>query len=66
VDENTRLPLQPSDLRGGFDLANAVRNGILYIRDTEDSFEWQKHFFVLTESKMFYSELQRQEDDQVR
>jgi phosphatidylinositol phospholipase C gamma-1 len=65
VDENTRLPLQSSDLRGGFDIANAVRNGVLYIREGADPLDWQPHFFVLTESKMFYSEMQRQEEDQV-
>ena len=50
--------------RGGFDIANAVRNGVLFIRDGDDLFDWQPHFFVLTESKMFYSEM-KQEEDQV-
>ena len=63
VDENTRLPLQSGELRGGFDIANAVRHGVLYIREAED--QWQPHFFVLTESKMFYSEMHNQEEDQV-
>ena len=38
-----------------FDIASSVKNGILYVRDNE-YFEWKPHFFVLTESKMFYSE----------
>lgn len=32
-----------------------MKNGILYVRDNE-LFEWRPHFFVLTESKMYYSE----------
>ena len=52
VDENTRLPLQPSDLRGGFDIANAVRNGILFIREGEDQLDWQPHFFVLVKMRI--------------
>ena len=65
VDENTRLPLQSSDLRGGFDIANSIRNGVLYIREGENLFDWQPHFFVLTECKMFYSEMHQDEEDQV-
>merc|ERR1719232_77384 len=38
-----------------FDVSSSVKNGILYVRDNE-YFEWKPHFFVLTESKMFYSE----------
>ena len=38
-----------------FDIANSVKNGLLYVKDNE-YFEWKPHFFVLTETKMFYSE----------
>ena len=40
--------------RQDFDIASSVKNGVLYLKDNE--FEWKPHFFVLTESKMFYSE----------
>ena len=45
-----------------FDIASSVKNGILYVRDNE-YFEWKPHFFVLTESKMFYSEACRDEQE---
>ena len=50
------------------DIASSVKNGILYVKDNE-YFEWKPHFFVLTETKMFYTEAcqdenEDQEDDE--
>ena len=51
-----------SGAKQDFDIASSVKNGILYVRDNE-YFEWKPHFFVLTESKMFYSEACRDEQE---
>lgn len=37
------------------DLRNTVKNGILYLEDPIDK-EWNKHFFVLTQNKLFYTD----------
>lgn len=37
------------------DLRNSVKNGIMYIEDPVDK-EWNPHFFVLTNSKLFYTD----------
>jgi phosphatidylinositol phospholipase C gamma-1 len=47
--------------RQEFDIASSVKNGILYVQDN-DLFDWKPHFFVLTENKMFYSEVRAQDD----
>ena len=67
VDENVaRLPIAssisvPGDLQaGGGDIASSVKNGILYVH--EDG-EWVPHFFVLTQTNMYYSEV-RQNNEQ--
>lgn len=36
------------------DLRNSVKNGIMYLEDRVDK-EWNPHFFVLTHSKLFYT-----------
>ena len=69
VDENVaRLPIAssisvPGDLQaGGGDIASSVKNGILYVH--EDG-EWVPHFFVLTQTNMYYSEVkQNNEQDE--
>ena len=37
------------------DLSNSVKNGILYMEDPVDH-EWLPHFFVLTQTKLLYTE----------
>lgn len=37
------------------DLRSSVKNGILYLQDPVDK-EWNPHFFVLTNSKLFYTD----------
>lgn len=37
------------------DLRSSVRNGIMYLEDPVDK-EWNPHFFVLSQSKLFYTE----------
>ena len=44
------------------DIASSVKNGILYVKDNE-YFEWKPHFFVLTETKMFYTEACQNENE---
>lgn len=39
------------------DLSNSVKNGILFLEDHLDK-EWKRHFFVLTQNKMYYTEEQ--------
>lgn len=46
---------------GNFDIANSVKNGILNVQEG-DSGEWKPHFFVLTETKMFFSEVSSRPD----
>lgn len=36
------------------DLRNTVKNGIMYLEDPVDK-EWNPHFFVLTQNKLFYT-----------
>ncbi|XP_072013746.1 1-phosphatidylinositol 4,5-bisphosphate phosphodiesterase gamma-1-like isoform X2 [Amphiura filiformis] len=47
------------------DLRNTIKNGIMMLEDPADG-EWTPHYFVLTESKLYYSEeaqVQRNDDD---
>jgi hypothetical protein len=37
------------------DLRNTMKNGILYLEDPVDK-EWNPHFFVLTQHKLFYTD----------
>ncbi|XP_018333855.1 1-phosphatidylinositol 4,5-bisphosphate phosphodiesterase gamma-1 [Agrilus planipennis] len=37
------------------DLRNSIKNGIMYIEDPIDK-EWNPHFFVLTQNKLFYTD----------
>ena len=37
------------------DLSNSVKNGIMYLEDPVDN-EWLPHYFVLTQSKLLYTE----------
>ena len=39
------------------DLSNSEKNGILYMEDPIEK-EWVPHFFVLNQTKMFYTEVQ--------
>lgn len=43
------------------DLSNTIKNGILYLEDTESQ-TWNPHFFVLTQSKLLYTEMTSQPD----
>lgn len=40
------------------DLRNTVKNGIMYLKDDN---EWNPHFFVLTQNKLFYTDSYRTE-----
>ncbi|KAK6627331.1 hypothetical protein RUM44_009808 [Polyplax serrata] len=53
VDENSLL-IRSDDGRE-MDLRNTVKNGILYLEDPVDN-EWNPHFFVLTQNKLFYTD----------
>ncbi|XP_066996227.2 1-phosphatidylinositol 4,5-bisphosphate phosphodiesterase gamma-1 [Anabrus simplex] len=37
------------------ELRNSVKNGIMFIEDPVDK-QWNKHFFVLTQNKLFYTD----------
>lgn len=37
------------------DLRTTVKNGVLYLEDSVDK-EWNPHFFVLTQNKLFYTD----------
>ncbi|GBO38740.1 1-phosphatidylinositol 4,5-bisphosphate phosphodiesterase gamma-1, partial [Araneus ventricosus] len=45
------------------DISNAVKNGILYLEDPVDHEKWRPHFFMLTQNKMYYTEVQSDEDE---
>ena len=47
-----------ADPTAGGDIANSVKNGTLYIAD--DNCEWQKHFFCLTETTIYWSEIKEE------
>lgn len=36
------------------DLRNTVKNGVLYLQDTNEK-KWNPHFFVLTRNKLYYT-----------
>lgn len=38
------------------DLSNSLKNGILFMEDPVDKDVWNPHFFVLTPSKLTYTE----------
>lgn len=40
------------------DLRNSVKNGIMYLEDPVNK-EWNSHFFVLTQNKLFYTDSYR-------
>ncbi|XP_071504089.1 1-phosphatidylinositol 4,5-bisphosphate phosphodiesterase gamma-1-like [Diadema antillarum] len=45
----------PAEDISDLDLRNSVRNGILLLEDPQDQ-EWAPHFFVLTDTKLYYTE----------
>ncbi|XP_058462061.1 1-phosphatidylinositol 4,5-bisphosphate phosphodiesterase gamma-1 [Malaya genurostris] len=47
------------------DIRNTVKNGILFLEDPVDKV-WNPHFFVLTQHKLFYTDSQRTEREDVR
>lgn len=54
VDESSFL-VRNDESRQEMDLRNTVKNGILYLEDPIDR-EWNPHFFVLTQQKLFYTD----------
>lgn len=44
------------------DLSNSEKNGILYLEDKLER-EWVPHFFVLSDAKMFYTEVHPEENE---
>ena len=69
VDENvTRIPIASSisvqgdgGHGGGGDIASSVKNGTLYVHEDGD---WVPHFFVLTQTNMYYSEVRSNSTEQ--
>lgn len=47
------------------DLRNSVKNGIMYLEDPTDK-EWNPHFFVLTQNKLFYTDSYKSEQESER
>ena len=54
VDEDSFV-IKNDDNKQEMDLRNSIKNGILYLEDPVDK-EWNPHFFVLTQQKLFYTE----------
>jgi len=54
VDESSFL-VRNDESRQEMDLRSTVKNGVLYLEDTVDR-EWNPHFFVLTQQKLFYTD----------
>lgn len=57
-DENSFM-IKTDDVKE-MDLRNTVKNGIMYLEDPVDK-EWNPHFFVLTQHKLFYTDSYRTE-----
>ncbi|KAK1117063.1 hypothetical protein K0M31_016989 [Melipona bicolor] len=53
--EETSFLVRNDESRQEMDLRNTVKNGILYLEDPVDR-EWNPHFFVLTQQKLFYTD----------
>ncbi|XP_033208477.1 1-phosphatidylinositol 4,5-bisphosphate phosphodiesterase gamma-1 isoform X2 [Belonocnema kinseyi] len=53
VDEDSFI-IRNDDSKQEMDLRNSIKNGILYLEDPVDR-EWNPHFFVLTQQKLFYT-----------
>ncbi|XP_015591333.1 1-phosphatidylinositol 4,5-bisphosphate phosphodiesterase gamma-1 isoform X2 [Cephus cinctus] len=54
VDENSFV-VWSDESKQEMDLRNTIKNGILYLEDPVDK-EWNPHFFVLTQQKLFYTD----------
>lgn len=50
---------------GEMDLRNSIKNGILYLEDPVDK-EWTPHFFILTQSKLFYTSSHKSDQESER
>lgn len=61
VDESSFF-VRNDENRQEMDLRNTVKNGILYLEDPIDK-EWNPHFFVLTQQKLFYTFSRAQETE---
>lgn len=53
--DETSFLIRSDESRQEMDLRNTVKNGILYLEDPVDR-EWNPHFFVLTQQKLFYTD----------
>ncbi len=71
MDESSTSALVPAappptppvvDVVGDMDLSNSEKNGILFLEDQLER-EWAPHFFVLANSKMYYTEVHPEEND---
>ncbi|XP_023013479.2 small wing phospholipase C gamma 1 [Leptinotarsa decemlineata] len=47
------------------DLRNPVKSGFMYLEDADDK-EWNPHFFVLTQNKLFYTDSCKQSQESER
>ncbi|KAJ3660815.1 hypothetical protein Zmor_005246 [Zophobas morio] len=47
------------------DLRNSVHNGIMYLEDPVDK-EWNPHFFILTQNKLFYTDSYKPDQESER
>ena len=54
VDEDSFV-IRNDDSKQEMDLRNSIKNGILHLEDPVDG-EWNPHFFVLTQQKLFYTD----------
>lgn len=54
VDESTFV-VHTNESKQEMDLRNTVKNGILFLEDPVER-EWNPHFFVLTQRKLFYTD----------
>lgn len=50
---------------GEMDLRNSIKNGIMYLEDPVDK-EWTPHFFILTQSKLFYTSSHKSDQESER
>ncbi|GBM70715.1 1-phosphatidylinositol 4,5-bisphosphate phosphodiesterase gamma-1 [Araneus ventricosus] len=62
-DESEEKTILQRDEDTDADISNAVKNGILYLEDPVD-LKWRPHFFMLTQSKMYYTEEQQYSEDE--
>ncbi|ODN02952.1 1-phosphatidylinositol 4,5-bisphosphate phosphodiesterase gamma-1 [Orchesella cincta] len=51
----------PDEVSKEMDLSNTIRNGVMYLKD-DTGLEWIPHFFVLTGTRLLYTEMTSDDD----